>query len=154
MTVMIIVHVSIIVYTVCYCGYHITLSSSALGWYACRAPCKLAQPPFSRKVHRVRPPLQNHHARHRRGRTQTRETAKEPVRQHQGLDGDDLPRPPVDGCQQNSLDEDVCFFCPQVLPTTAKVERLSEWVIEQCRSRSTFCFFHQKYVLQKQLGPN
>ena len=34
----------------------------------------------------------NHHARHRRGKTQTVETTKEPVRQRQGLDGDDLRR--------------------------------------------------------------
>ena len=66
-------------------------------------------------------PLQNHHARHRRGRTQTLETTKELVRQRQGLDGDDFPRPPVDGRQQNnSLEEDVCFFCPRVPPTTSK----------------------------------
>ena len=36
-------------------------------------------------------------------------------RQPQGQDGDELPRPPVDGRQQNSLKADVCFFCPQVL---------------------------------------
>ena len=68
------------------------------------------------------------YSRHRRGRTGTRETTKELVRQRQGLDGDDLPRPPgpVGGRQQNSLEEDVCFFCPQVPPTTAKVEGLSE----------------------------
>ena len=72
--------------------------------------------------HEARHPLQNHHARHRRGRTQTRETTKEPVRQRQGLDGGDLPTPPGDGRQQNSLEEDGCFFCPQVPqvpPTTA-----------------------------------
>ena len=37
------------------------------------------------------------------------------------LDGDDLPTH-VDGCQQNSLEEDI--FCPQVPLTTAKVEGL------------------------------
>ena len=76
--------------------------------------------------HEARHPLQNHHARHRRGWTQTRETTKEPVRKCQGLDGDDHPRPPVDGRQQNSLEEDGCFICSQVLPTTANVEGLSE----------------------------
>ena len=75
--------------------------------------------------------LQNHHARHRPGRTQTRETTKEPVRQGQGLDGDDLPTPPVDGRQQNNLQEDGCFFCPQVPATTAKVEGVSERVIQK-----------------------
>ena len=48
------------------------------------------------------------------------------VRQRQGLDGDDLPRPPVDGSQQNSLEEDAICACPQVPPTTAKVAGLSE----------------------------
>ena len=43
-----------------------------------------------------------------------RETTKEPVRRRRELDGDDLPRPPADGRQQNSLEEDVCFFCPEV----------------------------------------
>ena len=72
-------------------------------------------------------PLQSHHSRHRRGRTQTWETKKKkPVRQRQGLAGDDLPRPPVDGRQQNSLEEDVCFFRPHIPPTTAKVEGLSQ----------------------------
>ena len=52
----------------------------------------------------------------------TRKGDKELVQQHQGLDRDGLPRPPVDGRQQNSLEE-VCFFCPQVPPTTAKSRR-------------------------------
>ena len=74
-------------------------------------------------------PLQNHHARHRQGRMQTWEMTKELVRQHRGLDGDDLrvPKPPVNGHQQNSLEVDVCFFCPQVPPVTAKVKGLREW---------------------------
>ena len=75
-----------------------------------------------------RHPLQSRHARHRGGRTQTRETTTEPVRQRQGLDGDDLPTPPSDGCQQNSLQEDGSFFCLHVPPTTAKVEGVSERV--------------------------
>ena len=75
--------------------------------------------------HEARHPLKSHQARHRRGRTQTQETTTEPVRR-QGLDGNDLPRPPVDGRQQNSLEEDVCFFRPHVPPTTAKVEGPSE----------------------------
>ena len=37
---------------------------------------------------------------------------------------------PVDGLQQNSLEEDVCLFCPQVPPTTAKVEGGSDRVSE------------------------
>ena len=62
-----------------------------------------------------------------------RETTKEPVRRRRELDGDDLPRPPADGRQQNSLEEDVCFFCPdvpffcpEVPPATTKVEGMSE----------------------------
>ena len=62
--------------------------------------------------HEARHPPQTHHARYRRWRTETRETATEPVPQRQGLAGDDLPRPLVDGRQQNSFEEDVCFFCP------------------------------------------
>ena len=52
---------------------------------------------------------------------QTRETRKEPVRQLKDWTEMDLPTPPVDGLQQNSLEEDVCFFCPHVPPTTAKI---------------------------------
>ena len=40
----------------------------------------------------------------------------------------------------NSLEEDVCFFCPQVPPTTAKVEGVNTHTHTQAKkTNAAFC---------------